>query len=218
MPDRPRVAVTVGDAGGIGIEVALKAVADPNVTSVCRPVLYGPADVIAATAADLGLSATEPKNGPDNGPGTDVVDVGGLDGSRVVRGEFDAATGAASYQAVLAAIDDALAEGRCDDCAHEPELLRMRGELLLKGGRSKSDAAELFEKACKLAEEMGALLYAVRAATSQLRLALRTDAEERDAFGTKLRDLLDQAELDHDLADYRRAQKLLAEAEVRRSS
>ena len=119
MPDRPRVAVTVGDAGGIGIEVALKAVADPNVTSVCRPVLYGPADVIAATAADLGLSATEPKNGPDNGPDTDVVDVGGLDGSRVVRGEFDAATGAASYQAVLAAIDDALA-GRVDAVATGP--------------------------------------------------------------------------------------------------
>ena len=38
---RPRVGVTMGDPAGIGPEVALKAVADPRVTEVCEPVLYG---------------------------------------------------------------------------------------------------------------------------------------------------------------------------------
>ncbi|MEW5981503.1 MAG: 4-hydroxythreonine-4-phosphate dehydrogenase PdxA [Acidobacteriota bacterium] len=40
--DRPRIALTVGDPAGIGPEIAEKAAADPRVTKVCDPVLYGP--------------------------------------------------------------------------------------------------------------------------------------------------------------------------------
>ncbi len=39
----PRIAVTVGDPAGIGPEIAAKAAEDPRVTSVCTPVLFGPA-------------------------------------------------------------------------------------------------------------------------------------------------------------------------------
>ena len=42
MTTRPRVGVTVGDPAGIGPEIATKAAADPRVTSVCEPILYGP--------------------------------------------------------------------------------------------------------------------------------------------------------------------------------
>ena len=42
MTDLPRVGVTVGDPAGVGPEIALKAAADPAVTSCCRVVLYGP--------------------------------------------------------------------------------------------------------------------------------------------------------------------------------
>jgi 4-hydroxythreonine-4-phosphate dehydrogenase len=41
-PRKPRVAITVGDPAGIGPEIAIKAAADPRVTAVCEPVLYGP--------------------------------------------------------------------------------------------------------------------------------------------------------------------------------
>jgi 4-hydroxythreonine-4-phosphate dehydrogenase len=37
----PRIAITTGDPAGIGPEIAEKAAADPRVTSVCDPVLYG---------------------------------------------------------------------------------------------------------------------------------------------------------------------------------
>jgi 4-hydroxythreonine-4-phosphate dehydrogenase len=40
----PRVAITTGDPAGIGPEIATKAAADPRVTAVCMPVLYGSAD------------------------------------------------------------------------------------------------------------------------------------------------------------------------------
>ena len=43
--DRPRVGITVGDPAGIGPEIARKAAEDPRVLAVCKPILYGPADV-----------------------------------------------------------------------------------------------------------------------------------------------------------------------------
>jgi 4-phospho-D-threonate 3-dehydrogenase / 4-phospho-D-erythronate 3-dehydrogenase len=39
----PVVGLTVGDPAGIGPEIAIKAAADPRVTAVCVPRLYGPA-------------------------------------------------------------------------------------------------------------------------------------------------------------------------------
>jgi 4-hydroxythreonine-4-phosphate dehydrogenase len=39
---KPRVAITVGDPAGIGPEIAAAAAADPRVTAVCQPLLYGP--------------------------------------------------------------------------------------------------------------------------------------------------------------------------------
>jgi 4-hydroxythreonine-4-phosphate dehydrogenase len=40
----PKIAVTLGDPAGIGPEIAAKAAADPRVTAVCEPVLYGPGE------------------------------------------------------------------------------------------------------------------------------------------------------------------------------
>jgi 4-hydroxythreonine-4-phosphate dehydrogenase len=39
---RPVVGITVGDPAGIGPEITLKAAADPRVTQVCEPRIYGP--------------------------------------------------------------------------------------------------------------------------------------------------------------------------------
>lgn len=41
---KPIVAITVGDPSGIGPEIALAAAADPRVTDVCQPRIYGPTD------------------------------------------------------------------------------------------------------------------------------------------------------------------------------
>jgi len=38
----PTLALTVGDPCGIGPEIVLKAIRDPRVIEVCRPVIYGP--------------------------------------------------------------------------------------------------------------------------------------------------------------------------------
>ena len=52
MPDqhsRPRIAITMGDPGGIGPEVIARALARPEVTAACRAVIVGSAPVLGAT-------------------------------------------------------------------------------------------------------------------------------------------------------------------------
>ena len=53
-----RVGITQGDPNGIGWEVILKALADPRMTEICTPVLYGSA--AAATYYQNSLSEAEP--------------------------------------------------------------------------------------------------------------------------------------------------------------
>lgn len=55
QPNRPIVAITVGDFNGIGPEVTLKSVRHPSVRAVCMPLLVGPMDVFSYYARRLRL-------------------------------------------------------------------------------------------------------------------------------------------------------------------
>ena len=81
---RPIVAITAGDPAGIGPEIARKAAADPRVTAVCEPVIYGAPD-----------------------------------GSRFEPGVLSAEAGQAAYDAICAAVRDAM-EGRVSAIATAP--------------------------------------------------------------------------------------------------
>jgi 4-hydroxythreonine-4-phosphate dehydrogenase len=52
---RPRIGITMGDPAGIGPEVVLKAVAEPEVLGACVPVIVGDAQFLAHTARTLDL-------------------------------------------------------------------------------------------------------------------------------------------------------------------
>ena len=52
---RPRIGITMGDPAGIGPEVVLKAVAEPEVLRACSPVIVGDAQLLAHTARTLDL-------------------------------------------------------------------------------------------------------------------------------------------------------------------
>lgn len=51
----PRIGITMGDPAGIGPEVVLKAVAEPEVRDVCVPIIVGDAQLLAHTARTLDL-------------------------------------------------------------------------------------------------------------------------------------------------------------------
>jgi 4-hydroxythreonine-4-phosphate dehydrogenase len=94
-----RLALTLGDPAGIGPEVVLKALADPD-----RPpaafVLYGPAAALDDRARRFGLKSPGEL-------GVEVVDIP-LDGP-VPLGRTSAAGGRAAARAVLRAAEDAMA-------------------------------------------------------------------------------------------------------------
>lgn len=54
----PPIAITQGDPAGIGPEICLRALADPDVLACCQPVLIGDRSVLEQVASKLGLPFT----------------------------------------------------------------------------------------------------------------------------------------------------------------
>ncbi len=55
VPFLPRIIITMGDVGGIGPEVALKAVARPSVRRACVPAIVGDLGLLRGIAREAGL-------------------------------------------------------------------------------------------------------------------------------------------------------------------
>lgn len=54
-PERPLIGITMGDPSGIGAEVIVKALADPQLRSLGRFIIYGIDDVLCAAADAAGI-------------------------------------------------------------------------------------------------------------------------------------------------------------------
>src|SRR4051812_24626083 len=98
MPPLPRIALTMGDPAGVGPELCLRLLAEPNIAAVCTPVIFGDAAVLHQVAARCDLPA----------PAGEVADIPGLD-VPFVPGRVSAACGLAAFRYVEAAIAAALA-------------------------------------------------------------------------------------------------------------
>ena len=57
MAERPRVAITMGDAAGIGPEITVKSLADPATAGWCIPFVLGDAGVLRHAACAVGVTA-----------------------------------------------------------------------------------------------------------------------------------------------------------------
>ena len=120
----PLVAVTMGDPAGVGPEVALKALAEPEVYELCRPVLVGSRAVMERDALELAL---EPEIVADDALERDdasprrlvVLETGPDDAAGAPRGEVSATAGDAAVRAVRTAAELAL-EGRIQALATGP--------------------------------------------------------------------------------------------------
>ncbi len=110
---RPRIAITMGDAAGVGPEVIMKALAHPDVNALCRPLVVGDARRLARAGAIVGSTlAICPIQAADDAryvPG--VVDC--LDLAIVPEdapfGRLSAACGEAAYRFIERAVALALA-------------------------------------------------------------------------------------------------------------
>ncbi|SMP76616.1 4-hydroxythreonine-4-phosphate dehydrogenase [Neorhodopirellula lusitana] len=107
---KPKLAITMGDAAGVGPELALRVWQHPHVQARCIPILFGNASVYQRVASQLRMSIPQIQSLGDLqnsnilGDGA-IVDCGQLDANQVIPGRFSKDTGLASYQTVCEAID-----------------------------------------------------------------------------------------------------------------
>ncbi len=114
-PALPRIAVTMGDAAGIGPEICLRLLGDLGIAEKCVPVVFGDASVLRRVAEQTRLPFTAKVIGLDGWPaevrdlrGPSVLDFSLLDADAVVPGKVSAACGDAAYHYVAAAIQAGL--------------------------------------------------------------------------------------------------------------
>lgn len=112
----PILAITLGDPGGIGPEIAVKALADKRVYDICRPILVGTADLVKNALAFCRLDGFEVAKVDDPRTGRymhgliEVRDLENFPISGLKHKTITAPQGRASFEFVNEAINMALAK------------------------------------------------------------------------------------------------------------
>lgn len=97
----PRVGITMGDAAGIGPEITLKSLMEPDLYDVCNPAVLGDARVMQAAADMIGKSleirSISAEELPEAAPGiVHVIDYQNVDPSTYEMGVVNAGNGDAA--------------------------------------------------------------------------------------------------------------------------
>ena len=106
--------ITMGDPGGIGPEIACKALNDPEVYKICRPLVIGDAAIMDnalkfSGLANLKINAVHnPALGKYEHGVIDVYDLANLPLTELKHKTVTAAQGKASYEYVAKAIELAM--------------------------------------------------------------------------------------------------------------
>ncbi|HEY4150918.1 MAG TPA: 4-hydroxythreonine-4-phosphate dehydrogenase PdxA [Chitinophagaceae bacterium] len=110
----PIIGITMGDPASIGPEIAVKALLNKDIHSICRPLVVGDAAVFNNIIRKLQLPATvhtisRVKEATFNFGELDVLDLHNVDTGKLLFGEISAMAGNASFEAVKKVIELALA-------------------------------------------------------------------------------------------------------------
>ncbi len=125
QPERPLIAMTMGDPAGIGPEICLRAAFDPAALRVCVPVIVGDAALLERVGRRCGLPVPHTRAPLDQWrprrqlSEAAIVDVQAIDAEEVIPGEVDARCGRAAAQYIEAAVGLAL-HGEVDGLATAP--------------------------------------------------------------------------------------------------
>jgi 4-hydroxythreonine-4-phosphate dehydrogenase len=111
---KPSIAITMGDPCGIGPEVVVKALADPQVYASCRPLVvgnvYAMQQAVKLTGLPLRIHETEdPASAGQDPRVVDVVDIHNLNPEDITVGQISIPCGKASMEWVTRAGQLALA-------------------------------------------------------------------------------------------------------------
>jgi len=100
---KPEIAISMGDPGGIGPEIALRAASAASVRRACNPLIVGDIDYLDALAGKMGL-AVVPGCGVPSPSGIRVADSGGI-ARKVALGKPSPQGGRAAGAAIEMAVD-----------------------------------------------------------------------------------------------------------------
>lgn len=118
MSDLPLLAITLGDPSGTGPELLTKALTQPAIRALCRPLVVGDATVLTRACSYTGVTARiHAFDTPEAATFADgeiaVLDLRNVDSTRLQLGKADPLAGHAAYEYVKTAAELALA-GRVD--------------------------------------------------------------------------------------------------------
>jgi len=132
--EKPVIAVTMGDPAGVGPEITVKALLNPEVYKVCSPVVIGDLGILKRTAKllkyDLSFNAVDSPRAAAGKTGIiDVVDLKNVDLDTFEIGKVSVEDGRAAIQYIEKAVKFAL-EGSADAIATSPinkQAIRLAG-------------------------------------------------------------------------------------------
>ena len=165
---RPALAITMGDASGIGPEIIVRALTRPQTYKICRPVVVGDAGVMRATVTGMGVEADihsiEEVRGAYFKLGTiDVLDLANIRLDRLKKGQVDPMAGKAAVQNVVKAVELAQS-GKVDGIVTAP----LHKQAMHQAGFDYPGHTEL------LAEKTGTTNYAMMFVAGDFRVILVT--------------------------------------------
>lgn len=114
--EKPILAITMGDPASIGPEITVKALAQPEIYRICRPLVVGDACMMERARRVTGLEDIHIRTvaTPEEAefiPGViDVLDMGLVDAATLPIGRVSAAAGEAAFRYVEKAISLAMAD------------------------------------------------------------------------------------------------------------
>ena len=122
----------MGDPAGVGPEICLDLLNDPEILNTCQPVIFGDLTILKACARQTGKVLNTPalqlEEITDSSP-SGIIDLGILKPNVLNPGIADARTGRATYEYVVSAIDACLA-GQVDavvTCPANKEAMQAAG-------------------------------------------------------------------------------------------
>jgi 4-hydroxythreonine-4-phosphate dehydrogenase len=165
---KPTIAITMGDAAGIGPEIVVKALADARVREWCEPVVLGDLAVLEDAARTLGVAPSWRRVERPTRAGADgacaVMDYANVDRAHLRMGVMAAPLGAAAVHYTREAARLALA-GEIDGIVSAP----LNKEAMRAAGMHYEGATEIF------AEMAGVKRYAMVLLLGEMRLMLLTN-------------------------------------------
>jgi len=176
MDKRPVIAITIGDAAGIGPEIVVKALSSKKIYSICRPLVIGDAGILSSVIESLKSALKlRPVDAADEARGEfgsiDLIDLKSLNKKEVVPGQISAACGRAAMEYIAKATQLAL-DGKIRALVTAP----INKEATIRAGFGDMGHMEYFARITHAAE------YATMLASGPLRVVhLSTHYSLKDA-------------------------------------